>query len=212
MGEQVRHPVFAWFYARLSEQMEQTGLAQIRQRMLAGVSGDVVEVGAGNGLNFAHYPPTVAGVVAVEPEPSLRRRAEAAASAAPVPVRVVAGTAARLPLRDNSCDAVVVSLVLCSVTDQHAALAEIGRVLRPGGRLHFFEHVRSEHRAAAQVQRFLDATVWPRLFGGCHSGRDTVTAIEAAGFEIEELERMRFPENGVPMPTVTHVLGRARRP
>ena len=115
-----------------------------RRRLLTGLTGRVLEVGAGNGLNFPHYPATVTEVLAVEPEPYLRRLALAAARSAPVPVRVVAGTAEALPVPDGAVDAVVASLVLCTVAELDQALAEVGRVLRPGGTLRFYEHVRAD--------------------------------------------------------------------
>src|SRR6266508_5043868 len=106
----VRHPVFARIYARISAGAETKGAAEHRDEMLAGLEGRVVEVGAGNGLNFAHYPPTVTEVVAVEPEPHLRKLAQIAATDAKVVVTVVDGTADRLPLEDAACDAAVCSL------------------------------------------------------------------------------------------------------
>ncbi|MGY1603100.1 class I SAM-dependent methyltransferase [Geodermatophilus sp. SYSU D00815] len=211
MSATVSHPVFARFWARLAATAERHGTAEIRDRLLAGTAGRVVEVGAGTGTNFGHYPAGVTEVLAVEPEARLRVLAAEAASRVPVPVTVVEGTADRLPAEDGACDAAVLSLVLCSVPDQAAALREVHRVLRPGGRLHFWEHVRSERPGHARVQRALDATVWPLVGGGCHTSRDTATAIEAAGFTVERLERFRFPEVGVPVPTQPQILGTAVR-
>ncbi|MBW3659278.1 MAG: class I SAM-dependent methyltransferase [Actinobacteria bacterium] len=189
--------------------MEQQGAADHRTRLLQGLTGEVLEVGAGNGMNFRHYPLSVTRVLAVEPEPYLRRQAQRNAAAAPVPVEVVEGTAGELPVPDRSYDAVVCSLVLCSVPDQRAALVDVRRALRPGGELRFFEHVASSSRAAAAVQRALDATIWPHIGGGCHAARDTATSIAEAGFEIVELDRFRFPDGPVPTPTAPHILGRA---
>ncbi|MGH8776643.1 MAG: class I SAM-dependent methyltransferase [Jiangellaceae bacterium] len=184
----------------------------VRRRLLVtGLTGRVIEVGAGDGANFAHYPADVSSVLAVEPEPYLRRRAEHAATLTGVPVQVTDGLAEDLPAEDGSFDAAVVSLVLCSVTDQPKALREMHRVLRPGGRLRFFEHVRADGPAMRRVQRLLDATVWPALFGGCHTGADTATAIEDAGFRIEQLNRPRFPDMAIPLPTSQHMLGTASR-
>ena len=123
----VRHPVFARCYARVGHLME-AEVADHRSKLLAGLTGRVIEVGAGNGLNFPHYPATVTEVLAVEPEPHLRRLALAAARQAPVPIRVVDGTAEALPVPDGAVDVVVASLVLCTVADLHRALAEIGRM------------------------------------------------------------------------------------
>ena len=210
MTTEVNHPVFARVYERLSRFMERE-LVDHRQRLLAGLSGSVVEVGAGNGLNFRHYPSEVDQVVAVEPEDHLRRLAQDRAVSAAVDIEVVEGVAEDLPLADGSCDAAVVSLVLCSVSDQRAALAEVRRVLRPGGELRFFEHVAAETTGLARVQQTLDATVWPFLGGGCHTSRRTVGAIEAAGFEFVDVERMRIPDGRVALPTSPHVLGVATR-
>lgn len=210
--DRVRHPIFARVYAWVSPGMDRGGAAEHRQRLLAGLSGRVIEVGAGNGLNFAHYPPAVSSVVAVEPEAYLRGLAQRAAEEAPVPVEVVDGVAERLPVEDAGFDAGVVSLVLCSVRDQGRALGELYRVIKPGGQLRFYEHVRAETAALGRVQRLLDATVWPAIGGGCHTSRDTAAAIERAGFTIDRLDRLRFPEGGVPMPTSPHILGMATRP
>ncbi|RBY75817.1 SAM-dependent methyltransferase [Geodermatophilus sp. TF02-6] len=207
----VRHPVFARFWARQASSLEDHGAAGHRQRLLAGVVGRVVEVGAGTGANFRHYPSAVTEAVAVEPEGHLRDLARRAASAAPVPVTVVDGTADRLPADDGAFDAAVVSLVLCTVPDQATALREVHRVLRPGGRLHFWEHVRADRPGLARVQRLLDASVWPAFGGGCHTARDTAAAIAAAGFTVDRLERFAFPETQVPLPANPQILGTAVR-
>ncbi|MGW2181067.1 class I SAM-dependent methyltransferase [Streptomyces sp. NPDC001732] len=209
----VHHPVFARFYARLSVVAEtRAGLGAVRAELLAGLSGRVVEVGAGNGLNFAHYPPGVAEVVAIEPERGLRQLAVRAALRAGIPVDVVPGTAEALPVKSEAFDGAVASLVLCTVRDVERSLAEIMRVLRPGGELRFFEHVRADGRAMALTQRALDRTVWPLVAGGCHTARDTLAAIERAGFVLESYRRVRMPERGIQLPTSSCVLGVARRP
>ncbi|MEU8508104.1 class I SAM-dependent methyltransferase [Streptomyces brevispora] len=209
----VHHPVFARYYARMSVAAETTaGIAAVRAELLSGLSGRVIEIGAGNGLNFGHYPTTVSEVVAIEPERTLRQLAVRAALGAGIPVDVVPGTAEALPVRDETFDAAVVSLVLCTVRDVRRSLAEIRRVLRPGGELRFFEHVRADDRAMAATQRVLDRTFWPLLTGGCHTSRDARAAIEAAGFVVERQRGIRIPEGGVRLPTSACVLGVARRP
>jgi ubiquinone/menaquinone biosynthesis C-methylase UbiE len=203
--------VFARLYPRISRSAEQSGGTEHRRSLLAGLEGRVIEVGAGHGLNFAHYPPAVSQVVAVEPEPHLRGLAVQAAGRAPVPIEVRDGTAEALPAQDDEFDAAVVSLVLCSVSDQPAALREIARVLRPDGELRFYEHVVSNRPATARIQRALDATLYPRLAGGCHCARDTGAAIREAGFQVQREERLAFKASRI-APAVAHILGVARRP
>jgi ubiquinone/menaquinone biosynthesis C-methylase UbiE len=205
-----QHPRFARMYERISAEAERRGTAAHRDRVLAGLAGRVIEVGAGNGLNFVHYPPTVEQVVAVEPEDRLRVLAEAAAKTAPVPVRVVAGHAGALPGEDGEFDAAVASLVLCSVADVAAALAEIRRVLRPGGQLRFFEHVRSSKPWWGLLQDAL-TPLWSRAGAGCHLNRDTAAAIRAAGFDVDQLERIYYAPLRF-VPPHAHILGRAHRP
>ncbi|WP_298460258.1 class I SAM-dependent methyltransferase [uncultured Cellulomonas sp.] len=204
--------MFARLYSRLSPGMDRQGVAEHRQRLLAGLAGRVVEVGAGDGLNFARYPPTVSTVLALEPEPYLRRRAGERAVEAPVPVDVVDAAGENIPAADGSVDAVVASLVLCSVRHQDVVLAEMWRVLRPGGELRFYEHVAAPDGGRLRtVQRVVDATVWPHLVGGCHTGRATEAAISAAGFVIDDVDRFHFPP-GQASPAAPHVLGWAHRP
>jgi ubiquinone/menaquinone biosynthesis C-methylase UbiE len=202
----VSHPLFARLYSRLVvPSMTKQGVDDLRRGLLVGLKGTVVEVGAGDGANFVHYPDEVHRIVAVEPEPYLR---EKASSHSDERVELRDAVASRLPVTDGEADAVVFSLVLCSV-DQAAALAEARRALRPGGEVRFLEHVRAhEPGTRRRLQRVLDVTVWPRLFGGCHVGRDTVGALEAAGFNVTELERFTFPEHGHG-PSSAVVLGRA---
>jgi ubiquinone/menaquinone biosynthesis C-methylase UbiE len=129
-----------------------------------------------------------------------------------VPVTVVPGTAQALPLPDVSCDAAVLCLVLCALPNRPAALAEIARVLRPGGVLSFLEHTRAETPVLRTVQRLADATIWPLLTGGCHTVNDPVGLIEAAGFVVTAVRRLRFPQSRFTQPSAPHVLGLAHRP
>jgi ubiquinone/menaquinone biosynthesis C-methylase UbiE len=203
----VHHPLFARVYARVGHLMD-TEIADHRRRLLAGLTGRVLEVGAGNGLNFPYYPATVTEMLAVEPEPHLRRLALAAARQAPVPIRVVDGTAEALPVPEGAIDAVVASLVLCTVTDLDQALVEVRRVLRPGGSLRFYEHVRATDPRLARWQDRLERP-WGWLVGGCHPNRDTVAAITATGLQVVQLDR--FDLQAMPLLARPHVLGVAQR-
>lgn len=206
----ISHPLFARLYPRLCQAMDWGGIASQRSRLLAGLAGEVIEIGCGDGRNFPRYPLTVAHVHAVEPEPYLRRLARAAAAKAPVPIEVTDGRGERLPAADASMDAAVVTFALCTIQDPVAALREAYRVLKPGGQLRYLEHVRADSWGLARVQDLLDATIWPVLAGGCHIGRDSATAIEEAGFTIERIDRFLFPE--VRAPVSFFISGTARRP
>jgi ubiquinone/menaquinone biosynthesis C-methylase UbiE len=207
----VHHPVFARLWSVMSRH-EPATIRQHRDELLAGLSGRVIEVGAGAGTNFAHYPSTVEEVVAVEPEPYLRARAQAAAAVSEIRITVLDGVADRLPVDDASFDAAVACLVLCTVPDQQDALAELRRVLRPGGELRFYEHVLADRGDVALAQRAVDRVFWPRAFGGCHTARDTPSAIAAAGFEVLEQRRMWVNPVPIAFPVAAHAIGRARRP
>lgn len=207
---ELQHPVFARAYARAVTRMNRRGGTEHRRALLAGLHGPVIEIGAGEGSAFGLYPAAVTQVLALEPEDHLRALARERAPWAPVPVTVRPGTAERIPSPDASADAVVTSLVLCSVADQGAALAEIRRVLRPGGTLAFYEHVRSDHRLFAAAQDLL-TPVWLRIAGGCHLNRDTLKAISAAGFTVRDNRRFGFAAHPL-APPVAHILGHATYP
>jgi ubiquinone/menaquinone biosynthesis C-methylase UbiE len=207
----IARPRFARGYPGAAERADARGGAEHRRRLLAGLHGRVIELGAGSGRNFAHYPETVTEVVAIEPEPDLRKLAAEAARVAPVPIEVRAGTADALPLADEEMDAAVASLVLCSVPDQARALAELRRVTRRGGELRFYEHVIATTQPKRAILQIADRSgIWPALGGGCHPARDTGAAIAAAGFTIERSERFNFRAEPVE-PRVPYILGVARR-
>lgn len=199
------HPVFAFLYERMTGDADRGWQAEHRRALVAEVEGVVAEVGAGTGANFGHYR-RARRVLAFEPDPAMARYAVPRAARARVPVHLAAAAADDLPLADGAVDAVVCSLVLCSVPDLEATIAECRRVLRPGGVLRVYEHVRSARALAARWQ---DAVVrpWGWAAAGCHPNRDTVGALRAAGFEVR-VRPVRLPG---PANTMTpHVLGEAR--
>ncbi len=197
---------FARMWLKAAPVIDARGGAAHRARLLDGLRGTVVEVGAGTGSNFAHYPEAVTRVVAIEPDPTLLATAQAAAGPR---IEVSAGVAEALPVGDDEADAVVMSLVLCSVPDPAAALAEARRVLRPQGELRFYEHVVPHGGAGRAGARLADRSgLWPALAGGCHLSRDTEAAIEAAGFTVGERDRFPFRTSAL-APPIPFVLGTA---
>jgi SAM-dependent methyltransferase len=204
----VRHPRFARAFAGAVGEMDRRGARDHRRRLLSRATGIVVELGSGTGANFALYPQTVDRVLAIEPEPTLRALSAEAATHAPVPVVVLDAMAESLALDDHSADTVVASLVLCSVSDARPAIAECRRVLRPGGLLLFYEHVRSANRLVALAEDAL-TPLWSRVAGGCHPNRDTERLIRDGGFDILDAERFGFAPASL-TPPIAHVLGAAR--
>lgn len=183
--------LMAAVYDRATRQVEAAGVAQWRHELLAPLSGSVLEVGAGTGRNLSHYPDSLDRLVLTEPDRFMRAKLRSAVEKAPLgcAVEIVDAPAEHLPFPDDSFDAVVATLVFCSVADPAASLAEIRRVLRPKGRLVFLEHVAAEDRPSRlRWQRRLEP-IWKRLAGGCHLTRVTDRLITESGFEIEHLER-----------------------
>jgi len=204
----VDNPFFARVWPVVATH-EAKAVRALRRENLAGLSGRVLEVGAGIGTNFAFYPQFVEQVIAVEPEPRLRARARAAAAGAPVPV-VVTGEIMEEFSDGEPFDAVVCSLVLCSVRDPGTALRHLRSLLRPSGQLRYLEHVASAG-TRGRVQRFVDATFWPRLCGNCHTHRDAERSIIEAGFQVDTSRReFTFPV-WAPLPVSELALGRATR-
>jgi SAM-dependent methyltransferase len=208
-ASKIENPFFARIWPVVVTH-ETEAVRALRRENLAGLSGRVLEVGAGIGTNFANYPKAVEQVIAVEPEPRLAAHARAAAAVAPVPVVVTADTAEEFS-DARPFDAVVCSLMLCSVRDPARVLLRMYAALRPGGQLRYLEHVASAG-ARGRLQRLADATLWPRLFGNCHTHRDTERSIVDAGFEVETSRREWTLPVWAPLPVSELVLGRARRP
>jgi ubiquinone/menaquinone biosynthesis C-methylase UbiE len=182
----------SWLMAAIYDGMmrasEEACLGQWRAELLRELSGAVLEIGAGTGATLSLYPKTVTRLVMCEPDPHMRRKLEAKRGAA-ASVEISASSIQELSFKENSFDAVVCSLVLCSVPDQQAALAQIRRVLKPGGRLAFLEHVAAEGKPSRLKWQRRIEPVWKHLMGNCHLTRRTEAAIEAAGFRIERIQR-----------------------
>src|SRR5690348_2938833 len=191
-GMGLRKSIFAATYDRLSKGSEEAGLRELRQGLLAGATGRVLEIGAGTGANLSIYNGTIEGLVVTEPEsPMLRRLQKAAHEHMPL-AQVVQAPAERLPFENGSFDTVVSTLVLCGVDDQVQALQEAHRVLKPGGQLLFLEHVRSDDPSLA---RFQDRMNWlNRLVVQCDCNRSTLATIEAEGFTVSRLQRTELPK------------------
>jgi SAM-dependent methyltransferase len=211
-GPRVRHRFFAPILARIMQSGEEHGQTDLRRENLAGLKGRVLELGAGTGLNFPHYGPAVTEVIAAEPEPYMRARAEEAAAGAPVKVTVVDWPAEAVASDDGSFDAGVACLVLCCVRDQRKALAELFRVIRPGGELRYFEHIRADTSGLARLQVAADRIGVSVVTGNEHFARRTDKRIREAGFAVERERRFRFAPGLADKIAASHVIGLARRP
>lgn len=209
MSNSVDNPIFSRLWKAMSSR-EPESLRRLRRENLAGLTGRVLEVGAGTGTNFEFYPDSVTEVVAVEPEHRLADVAQAQAARARVPITVSTET-----IEDfadvEPFDAVVCSLVLCSVEDPESVLSELLSALRPGGELRYLEHVAGTG-ARARLQRFADATVWPRLLGNCHTHRDTEQTIVGAGYRVTGARREWALPAWVPLPVAEFAIGVAVKP
>ena len=170
-------------------------LEQYRRRVCAGLSGDVVELGFGSGLNVPYYPDTISQVAAVEPADLGWQLAEERLRASAVPVHRKGLDGQRLPFPDDSFDSALTTWTMCTIPDIDAALIEVRRVLRPGGKLHFLEHGLAPDTRVQRVQRLLEP-VNKALLGGCHLTRRVTTLIDRAGFSIKEVDE--FYEPGSP--------------
>lgn len=196
----LRGPFNSWILGLLEVHFHR-GLGDVRAELLATLHGDVLEVGAGNGPTLRYLPGTVRRVHAVEPNRHFHRRLQRAAEQHDVDLVVHPTVGEAIDLPDDSVDAAVVSWVLCTVGDPDAVLAEIRRVLRPAGRLVFFEHVRApSHTAVHRVQRAVRRP-WKWLFEGCHTDRDIGAALDRAGFASVEFLDVAVPTPFVPIRT-----------
>ncbi|HME72887.1 MAG TPA: class I SAM-dependent methyltransferase [Myxococcota bacterium] len=180
-----RHPLLAALYDRVTESGERAFLGGLRREFVAAAKGFVLEIGAGTGRNFPYYSAaSVDEVLAVEPDPEMRRRGEARRQAAALRISLLDGMAERLPFESACADTVVTTLVLCSVDDPRQVVREIRRVLKPGGTLILIEHIRTEDRWTTRFQDLL-TPLWRRIAGNCHLNRPTLDTLRDAGFKIQ---------------------------
>jgi SAM-dependent methyltransferase len=185
--------LFSAIYDRGMKSTEEAGLGEMRRELLATARGRVLEVGAGTGVNVDLYPEAVSELVLVEPDPHMAKRLRARVAASPRTATILEAPAERLPHPDDSFDVAVATLVLCTIPDPAAALAELHRVLVPGGRLLLIEHVRGEDPALARWQDRLEKP-WRFCGDGCHCNRDTAATLTAAGFATSDLKHGRMPK------------------
>jgi SAM-dependent methyltransferase len=176
--------VQAVIYDRVLYLGEVAGMRAARKALLEQATGRVIEIGAGTGLNLRHYPPTARELILAEPEAAMRRRLERRVRRSALQATIVDASAEQLPFADRSVDTIVSTLVLCTVEHPDRALAEIARVLRPGGQFLFIEHVRAESPALARWQDRLLGP-WRRFACGCRCNRATVELMRACGFEVK---------------------------
>jgi SAM-dependent methyltransferase len=198
---------FSAAYDRGFQGAEDAGLREMRAELLAQARGRVLELGAGTGLNLEHYPDSIEGLTMVEPDPHMTKqlRDKLEQSGRTAEVSVVEAPGEDLPFADGSFDTVAVTLVLCTVPDPETSLAEIKRILAPGGQLLFLEHVRAHDPGLARWQDRLEGP-WKFLADGCRCNRDTVSAIDAAGFELGDVESGELPK----LPPLVRPLRRGR--
>jgi ubiquinone/menaquinone biosynthesis C-methylase UbiE len=203
----IRHPVFAAFYDRMMAGVEAQLLPEHREALSAGIEGAVLDLGAGTGAMFPYLDASGADAVyAIEPDPHMLTRASDKAREEEGSVRLCRASAERLPFADGSLDAVISSLILCTVRDVPVALGEVSRVLRPGGEFRFFEHVRSE--GAFGKAQDLGAPLWKRVAAGCHLNRRTERSIRDSSLEVVSV--ITFEMSGIPVRTF--IRGVAVRP
>ena len=188
----VRSRFFAFTYDRFSKGMEEAGLAEMRRNLIEGASGDVLEIGGGTGANLSYYAAGVESLTITEPEPPMLKRLQRKAGEQNSHATILRAPAEDLPFEDASFDTVVSTLVLCGVDDQPRAVRELRRVLRPGGRLIFIEHVRSDDPQTAKMQDRMNPL--NRLVVCCDCNRPTLDTVRSAGFDVTELEQTELPK------------------
>jgi ubiquinone/menaquinone biosynthesis C-methylase UbiE len=185
--------LFAAMYDRGLKGTEDAGLREMRREALGAARGRTIELGAGTGANLGLYPDAVTELVLAEPDPHMAKQLRPKLAQAGVSAELTEASAERLPFEDSSFDTAVFTLVLCTVPDPRAALAEAARILKPGGKLLFVEHVRAEDPGLARWQDRLEKP-WRFVGDGCHCNRDTVATIEASPLSLEQVERGRLPK------------------
>jgi ubiquinone/menaquinone biosynthesis C-methylase UbiE len=188
----VRSRIFAATYDRMGAKTEKAGLTDMRRELVGQARGDVLEIGGGTGANLEHYGPEVRSLTITEPERPMLKRLERHASERAPDAKVLRAPAEDLPFNDASFDTVVSTLVLCGVDDQPRAVRELMRVLKPGGRLIFIEHVRSDDARLARKQDRMNPL--NRFVVCCDCNRPTLDTIKAAGFEVTRLEHDELPK------------------
>jgi ubiquinone/menaquinone biosynthesis C-methylase UbiE len=199
--------IFAGGYDIVFARTERAGLSEKRARLVSLARGRTLELGAGTGLNLKHYPRDGIDLTLSEPEGPMARRLERRVRSERPDAEVIRASAERLPFDAGSFDSVVATLVLCTVTDQAAALAEIRRVLKPEGSLLLLEHVRSDDAGVARLQDRLQP-LWIRVGHGCHCNLDTLAGIRSAGFEVSDIEHDQMPKTAAFVRPL--IVGRAR--
>jgi ubiquinone/menaquinone biosynthesis C-methylase UbiE len=206
--------VFASFYDRVLEATEENGLGEMRRALLSEARGRVIEIGAGTGVNLDLYGDGIEDLTLVEPDLHMGAKLRARLEGRGAPARLVAAPAEAIPFDDGTFDTAVATLVLCTVPDPVAAIAELARVVKPGGRLLFIEHVRSDDPDRARRQDRLEKP-WRFIAGGCHCNRDTAATLRASSFTVETLEQGALPKSlSIVRPLIsgTAVLASTRRP
>jgi ubiquinone/menaquinone biosynthesis C-methylase UbiE len=188
----LRSRFFALTYDRMIAKSEKAGLRALREELLAGANGEVLEIGAGTGANLPFYGSGVESLTMTEPEPAMLRRLQGRAREQAPGAMILRAPAEDLPFEDDTFDVAVSTLVLCGVGDQPRALRELRRVLRPGGRLLFIEHVRSDDVKLARKQDRLNGL--NRFVVGCDCNRPTLDSIRQAGFTVTQLDHTVVPE------------------